>query len=323
MNYLSLCYHYVRELNNDFPRILGTAKNIFEDNIKMLKQNYTLIDQKDVLEFTYNNRIFNDSKTGMIITFDDGLSDHYEAAKILAKNNINAIFFIPTCIIKEKFPANPTIIHYCIAKYGIIGFLKFYKNSLEKFNLHDKCFFIDFVSGNNDTWNIIKKIKFMFKYTLDYHDARNILIDIYKNSLLKDFPNALELMHLTEYQIKKILDMGHSLGTHTHTHISVGPTKLSEENQKLELSEPKKILENKFNTSIKTFSYPFGEVDDCLTENGLSKYLKEYKLIFTVKEKMNTNNTSPYELGRYQPISTDTTKILQNKLKKIEQGLKN
>ena len=323
MKYLSLCYHYVRELNNDFPRILGTGKSVFEDNIKMLKQNYTIVDQKDILEFTYGDHVFNDSKTGMLITFDDGLSDHYEAAKILAKNNINAIFFIPTCIIKEKLPANPTIIHYCIAQYGIIGFLKFYKTSLEKLDLLNKSFLIDFVKEKDDLWNTIKKIKFMFKYTLNYNDARNILIDIYKNSLLKDFPNALELMHLTEYQIKKILDMGHSLGTHTHTHISVGPTKLFEEDQKLELSEPKKILENKFNTSIKTFSYPFGEIDDCLTENALSEYLKEYKLIFTVKEIINTNNTSPYELGRYQPISTDTTKILENKLKKIEQGLKN
>jgi peptidoglycan/xylan/chitin deacetylase (PgdA/CDA1 family) len=310
-------------LNNDFPRILGTAKNIFEDNIKMVKQNYTIVDQEDILEFTYSDSVFNNLKTGMLITFDDGLSDHYEAAKILAKNNINAIFFIPTCIIKEKLPANPTIIHYCIAKYGIDGFLKFYKISLEKLNLHNKHFLIDFVKEKDDPWNTIKKIKLMFKYTLDYNNARQILIDIYKNSLLKDSPNALELMHLSEYQIKKMLDMGHSLGVHTHTHISVGPTKLSEEDQKLELSEPKKILENKFNTSIKTFSYPFGETDDCLTENALSKYLKEYKLIFTVEEIMNTKNTSPYELGRYQPISTDTTKILEKKLQKIEQGLKN
>ena len=52
----------------------------------MLKKDYEMIDLDDVINFMYKKQIFSKNKTGMLITFDDGLSDHYEAAKILSEN---------------------------------------------------------------------------------------------------------------------------------------------------------------------------------------------------------------------------------------------
>jgi len=309
----------VRENQNDFPKILGTSKEVFEENIQMLKKNYTMINTNDIIKLMHDDQNVNYSKTGMLITFDDGLSDHYEAAKILTENNINAIFFVPTCIIDEKLPGNPTIIHYCLAKYGITKFIEEYRISLKKFDIVDNQFQISFKKGEDDQWNIIRKIKTIFKYTLHHDIARKILIDIYKNTLLKDYPDAFELMHLTEQKIKKMIQMGHSIGVHTHTHISVGPSKLSKSEQYIELLKPKIILEEKFKTPVYSFSYPFGEHVDCLTHDELPEYLKKYKLIFTVDEILNTEHTSPYELGRYQPSSTDTTITLKEKLDQIEE----
>lgn len=318
MAFLSLCYHYVRENGNSFPRILGTSKEIFEENIVMLKKKYEMLDLNDVIDSVYNKKISNYSKTGMLITFDDGLSDHYEAAKILTEQNINATFFIPTCIIDEKLPANPTIIHYCIAKYGILEFLKFFDLSLQKFNITDNKLRVTFNKGKDNPWKIISEIKNIFKYKLHHSISRKILIDIYNNSLFKDNSNIFEEMHLNEHKIKSMVKMGHSFGSHTHTHISVKPTYLSNSEKYIEFLKPKKILENKFKISIDSFSYPFGEFADCLSQNELHSHLKEYKLIFTVNPILNTKNTSNYELGRYQPISTDNTSILEEKLLQIE-----
>ncbi len=320
---LSLCYHYVREKNNHFPRILGTPKEVFEDNIQMLKKNYKMIDLNDVVNSIYKKQNLSQSKTDMLITFDDGLSDHFETAKILTNNKINATFFIPTCIIEEKLPANPTIIHYCIAKYGISKFLEFYNLSLKKFKINDNNLTLHFNKGKDNPWDIIREIKITFKYKINHKIARKILLDIYNNSLLKDVPNIFELMHLTEDQIKLMISMGHSFGTHTHTHISVGPTELSNSEKYVEFLKPKEIMENRFGISVDSFSYPFGEIDDCLSETNLPSHLKNYKLIFTVNEILNTEKTSAYELGRYQPSSLDTTLILEKKLTNIENRCKN
>jgi len=313
----------VREKDNSFPRILGTKKENFEDNIRMLEKKYQMLDLNDVINFMYNKQNFSHSKTGMLITFDDGLSDHYESAKILTEHNVNATFFVPTCIVEEKLPPNPTIIHYCIAKYGISKFLEFFDQSLQKFAIMDDQLKIIFNKDKDDPWETIKQIKNIFKYKFHHTISRKILIDIYNNSLLKDNPNIFELMHLNEHKIKSMITMGHSFGVHTHSHISVGPSKLSDSEKYIELLKPKKILEDKFKISVDSFSYPFGGTVDCLSEDKLPEYLKEYKLIFTVDEILNTKKTSVYELGRYQPNSLDTTPILKEKLMKIENSDKN
>ena len=302
---------------------MGTSKNVFEEDILMLKKHYEMIDLNTVQNLIYESRELTSSKTGMLITFDDGLSDHFEAAKLLNKHGINATFFIPTCIVEEKLPANPIIIHYCIAKYGISKFLEFFNTALGKLNVNDDKLKISFIKGQDDPWDIIKQIKIAFKYNIHHTLAREILLDIYENSLLKDESNIFELMHLSENQIQSMISMGHSFGVHTHSHISVGPTELSESEKQIELLKPKEILEKRFNISVDSFSYPFGETKDCLSEQELPSYLKEYKLIFTVDEILNTEKTSPFELGRYQPLSSDTTPLLQEKLTKIEKGWKN
>ena len=79
----------------------------------------------------------------------------------------------------------------------------------------------------------------------------------------------------------------------------------------------KKYLEDKFKTQVYSFSYPFGGKEDCLTSSELIKKTNAYKLAFTVEEIYNTKNTSPYELGRYQPTSNDTSSKLNNIIKEI------
>ena len=44
---------------------------------------------------------------------------------------------------------------------------------------------------------------------------------------------------------------------------------------------------------------------------------KEYKLAFTVEEIVNFDNTSPLEIGRYQPHSNDNVITLKNTLSNI------
>ena len=66
-----------------------------------------------------------------------------------------------------------------------------------------------------------------------------------------------------------------------------------------------------------SFSYPFGEQKDYLSSMKLLDKTKEYKLAFTVEEIINSENTSPLEIGRYQPHSNDDVITLQNTLSNI------
>ena len=314
--YLSLCYHYIRDNSSEqsFPRILGTSVNEFEKHIEMFSNFFKLITPSDALSFSYDDYNFNNNEIGLLLTFDDGLSDHYVAAKILAKHGIKAIFFIPTCILKDELPANPIIIHYCIAKFGLSIFLNFLKSSLEK-NLKDFNNYFNkfsYVEGNYN--EVIQKIKYFFKYELNDKLSRIILLEIYENMFHDKFPNAMEIMHLTKNQVYEMIDMGHSIGTHTHSHISIGTSNLTDNELNFEIIQPKNYIENTFKIKSDFMSYHFGKTIDCLSSKELIVKTDSYKLAFTVEEILNKKSTSPYELGRYMPTSSDTSDLLYKKM---------
>ena len=320
--YLSLCYHYIRDKSSTelFPRILGTSVDVFEQHIDMFFKHFDLISPKDALDFSYGNFSTKQNKIGLLITFDDGLSDHYIAAKILAKYNIKALFFIPTCIIEENLPANPIIIHYCIAEFGVSKFVVELNLCLKKYLNDFSSHIIQFNKKQDDPHQTITKIKKLFKYDISSTTSRKILLELYEKMFHKKYSNSMEIMHLTKEQISEMLEMGHSIGTHTYSHISVGSTSLNDDEFNYEIIEPKNHLQKYFGLRTDFMSYPFGGVRDCLSSKELIMKTDSYKLVFTVEEIMNTKSTSPFELGRYMPTSLDTSELLYNKMQKMANG---
>lgn len=323
MNFLSLCYHYIRteESTSLFPRVLGNTESDFRAHLTMLKKEYCLLSPDQIKEHYYEKKEISTSPhaEGMLLTFDDGLSDHYHAAKILADLDIKGIFFIPTCALIEKLPANPQIIHYSIAHYGVSKFLTAYHASLKKYGLHDAPeYLIPFLKEHNP-FNAIARIKNIFKYSLPFKIAREILLNIYNELLLKDFPNILNEIHLSQEKIQEMISMGHTIGVHSHSHLSVAASKLSAEDFYTEIINPRNYLEKTFATTIDTLSYPFGEKEDCLNAGELIANTSLFKLAFTVETIVNSEKTNPFELGRYMPMSTDDPEKLKRILERIKE----
>ena len=305
--YVALCYHYIRpsRQNDPFPRILGTRTEEFRRHIDLCSKHYQLMSPGETLEYAHGSRRPEGGKTGLLITFDDGLSDHFGAAEILADLGIAAYFFLPTCICKDNLPANPTIIHYCLAIYGIEGFLGAYRNALEECGLSLAEYDIAYERGRDDPWQTIARIKSTVKYALGYRQTRSVLLGVYENLLLADYPNAMSIMHLTKSQISEMVEMGHSIGVHSRSHISVAATELSDEDFAEEIIEPRRYLEDEFDMPVEAFSYPYGEARDSLPSEALLRRTADYKLAFTVEKVLNTKKSHPLELGRYMPMSTD------------------
>jgi len=317
--YLVLCYHYLRQEKSidPFPRIFGNSFTQFQKHIQMLQEIFTSISPEVALNFSYAKSHISKKDYGVLFTFDDGLSDHYEGAKILADNKIQGIFFVPTCILTEKMPANPMIIHYSIAIFGITKFLSEYQNALTENKINSRQFNITFNPQQNNIWKKIDEIKSVFKYKLDYKKSRKILLTIYKNLLLNNQSDFLNKIHLTHDQIKEMIEMGHSIGVHTHTHVSVAAHKLTPEDFKKEIIEPKEYLEKEFKIQVNYFSYPYGEKKDFLPTEKFLKKTNHYKLAFTVENIVNTIKTPSFELGRYQPTKKETDSSLRKILKNI------
>ena len=306
--FYSVGYHYVRPKVDLFPRLIGVSLDDFKTQINYFEENFQIINLKNVQDFYQKNFKM---ENGMLITFDDGLSDHFDAAKFLSDEKISGVFFINSCILSDNLPPNPTIIHYAIAKHGLESFLKEYDQILKELHIRDTSSNISFIRGESDIFTTIDKIKNLFKYKFDSNIARKILIELYERLLLNNDHEILSKMHLTKSQMKEMLEMGHSIGTHTHTHVSISnheDTKFIEH----EFNFPKQIFEKTFNSNVVSFSYPFGDPNDCFSLKQLQNYHNNYEFIFTVEHKFNTIKTPKYDLGRYEISKHDTMDSLDN-----------
>ncbi|PCI29358.1 MAG: hypothetical protein COB67_04185 [SAR324 cluster bacterium] len=320
--FVSLCYHYLRPKKGAdlFPRLLGTRIEEFRQQVETLKKSYQVLSPEEILRFYRNEENFNMDKPSLLFTFDDGLSDHFLAAQILAEKGIKGLFFVPSCILSEKLPANPTIIHYCLAIYKVEGFLKVYRDAIAINNLSLAKFDITYRRGVDDPWEVIRTIKYFTKYKLGYINTRKILLHIYREHLLRDFPKIMEEMHLSKLQIQKVIAMGHSIGTHSHSHLSVAASELPKGDFYKEMIFPKSYLEETFGIPVYSMSYPFGGQKDCLKAKDLDDMQSAYDIIFTVEKVLNTQDTNPLELGRYMPMSTDNVTRIDHILQKMIQG---
>jgi peptidoglycan/xylan/chitin deacetylase (PgdA/CDA1 family) len=306
MKFVSLCYHYIRDVSSAarFPRILGNSEAEFRAHLDMLTSTYHPLSLEDLRDFYYRGSdVETQGRIGVFVTFDDGLSDHYLAAKILNEYGIKGIFFIPTCALRDGEPANPLIIHYVLAHAGISKLLQGFHRALQLRGMNLEKYGIPNRKG--DPYGVISEIKKRFKYSLPPAVGREILLDLHRELLLKDYPNAVGEIHLTAPQVREMLDMGHSIGVHSHTHLSVGASALNAEGLEREVVMPQSYLAETFGVTVDALSYPFGDTRDCLGAEELVRAADAFRFAFTVEPVINTRQTNPFEIGRYMPHSKD------------------
>lgn len=312
-----LCYHYI--IDNDhkrhFPRILGVPEEVFRKQVAAVRRKYCIAEPQDLVKAAngINNPLF--GKKSVLFTFDDGLSSHLNSAKILAENDVKAIFFIPTCITIDHEPATPVIIHYLLASYGVDKFIEECKKTASLVNVSFPCMKL----SNTDTvWQTIRNIKEFFKYNLDSDKSRYILLKVYSSLMLQQFPDAMKYLHLQKEGIREIVALGHSIGAHSRTHVSLLKTSNYITKIEQELVNPKHDLEEMFDCDVFSLSYPFGEDRDCLNPDELNRYTNQYSLAFTVNEHWNNHTTNRYQYGRYSVLSDDSVSDLLYKIENLD-----
>lgn len=315
-NFVSLCYHYIRpQVADPYPRLLGTRKDDFVAHIKELRGQFRPVAPREI--GVHEEMVPSDAKCGLLFTFDDGLADHLVAGEVLAEEGLRGLFFIPTCILADGLPANPIVIHFATAIYGVNRFLHAYREALEANGLLVEQYDVPYIRGASNPWEAIRLVKQRTKYDLGYRNARVVLMGVYRELLQAGDPQILSEMHLDASGIRKLLDMGHDIGTHSHTHLSVAASDLQEDEFETEIVQPRRYLEETFGVRVASMSYPFGGQNDCYTETELRPSESGYEYAFTVERKLNTPQTSRYALGRYMPTSADSTDSIASMLARM------
>ena len=263
-----LLYHRVTKLSSD-PQLLSITEDYFRKHLNVLKTDYKPLSLCNLVASLKKGK---PPHKGVVVTFDDGYADNHLSAKPLLKEfNIPATFFVCTEHISKQtefwWDELERLLLYP-------GKLKPPINSLG-FNMNlDLNHTTDYSKKNfdkNKCWTVLDSSRPSPRHELylrlcsklrllSPHQREQILSHL---RLWADLTETGRDTHraLSQDQLRQLSnDSLFEIGSHTVSH-SVLST-LSHDDQRFEIIKSKQILEKTTHHIIKSFSYPFGGLDD-------------------------------------------------------------
>jgi len=217
--------------------------------VRYLKQRFPIVSLDQAVEIVHGKS--KPSKTSVLITFDDGYRDNYDAAfPVFAKHGVSATFFLPTSYIGTGYLPWWDMIAYIV------------KTSREKWitlTYPDSAAF-DLTPAHRSR-SIMDILKLFKRPSMT--DTERFIAQL-ENACGSVRPtDSADRCFLNWEEAREMQHAGMCFGSHTHTHEILG--KLPYERQFEEMKVSREIMERELDRSIDTLAYPVGR-PDCFSD---------------------------------------------------------
>jgi len=295
-----LAYHRISPISDENSLLRDTIvePDKFEKQIIYLRNKYNVISLNKLLESHSEGAFF--PANSAIVTFDDGYEDNYRYAfPILRKHDIPATIFVSTAFVNGAYNSwweklrNITI--------------NTRKNSLLfKYKTHIFDFRLDRKSGKE---GFFEAMSALFKEANEIEEEKllNLLSDLLEVNDECVYPRALSWN-----QMKEMLRSGVDFGAHTHKHRSLSV--LDNNDLAVEISKPKKVLEENLGREIFSFAFPYGKAEN-LNKHALEVIKSSgYKIALTMTQGLVFKDDSLFSLRRIGVGGNDTEAVFKLKV---------
>ncbi len=260
-------YHYVRDLkNSNYPNIKGLDTSLFHDQIKYLLKHYNIISIEELIYKINNKEPLNEKS--VLLTFDDGYSDHFQNVfPILQKYNIQGAFYPPAKTIEKHVILDVNKIHFILAaqndtsliidvikneiekykeEFNLLGFFEYYKKLAHKSR------------WDNEDVMFIKRI---LQVELD-ESLRKIIIDLlFQKFVSRDEKSFSKELYMSSEELKYMSNSGMHIGSHGYNHFWFAS--LDEDSQRDEIDKALCFLKRINGTTQNwTMCYPYGSFNN-------------------------------------------------------------
>ena len=286
-------YHDIRDPKESlFPRRLTLRSFVsplqFKRQLKFITENYRVIEPQYLKE--------NLKEDCAILTFDDGLKDHYLVAELLHQAKLNATFLIPTLAIRDRKAAKAHKIQFVLAA---ISEKKVVENIFEligsETNARDILWNTFSVSRHPNNW-WSKEMVFVTNF-LRHHAAGDTITDkLFIKFVTQDEKDFCSDFYLTSAEVEYMAKCGMIIGGHGYHSTGLAGSKSQEEEIKESL-----LYAASFSAPPLSFSYPQGSYDD-----DTVSYVKTYncEFAYTTRAKNITPNTNLLKIPRFDAPQT-------------------
>ena len=282
-----IMYHYVRPKENSKLRYLDIED--FRGQLNFFEKKFGFL---SIDEFKYNvlHKISSDR---VLLTFDDGLKDHYKyVLPELVKRKIFGFFFIPSSIMEKNKVLNVHKIHHLLSKINSNLLMKAVIKKIGNISILNKVLDDEIYSYSIHDRNelIIKKI---LNYSLNYERSNSIT-----EELLTEFSLGMDLydsLYLNQKEILELKNFGQIIGSHSFDHQIL--SSLSKPEQTSHIKHSLNFLRGFMPDDLKTFCYPYGYKMSYnkSTIKILNDLDFDYAFVFDNKKQISSNK---YEISR-------------------------
>jgi peptidoglycan/xylan/chitin deacetylase (PgdA/CDA1 family) len=285
-----LMYHSVMDDPTSEQSTLGGiihSTQVFREQMELVARHFNAVSCDDVLSFLKGNKTL--PPRAVVITFDDGYADNYQAAKdILSPLGIPAVFYVTVdCIERQRLPW-PSLLRHA------------------------------FLTSKTDSWfeaggavwplaSTEQRLQAFDRASEHCSKLSGMPQDEYVESLRQELettpPRPLQRLMMTWEEVRGLARIGHTVGSHTMTHPNLAY--VTEKDVRTELLDAKKKLEQELAAPIVHFSYPCPALQPHWGDRTVSVSREiGYQTAVTTNGGLVRRHHDPLSLRRIRPTKT-------------------
>lgn len=270
----AVMYHYIRCRNEQYPFFKYLDFDNFRRQLDYFSKTAGFISKEEFLDAVQRLKI---PKSGVVLTFDDGLVDHYNYAfNELRERELWGIFFISAKPYQSGKLLSVHKIHCLLGKNGGKKALEKILNVISTENISydaDERFKKN-VYLSQDTDECSKDVKKILNYYLCAKE-QDLLLE--NSSFTNDYKPLFEF-YLSKNQIKEMHDNEMLIGGHSFSHSLM--SKLTSQEQSEELRECFSFLDKELPENyLRCYCHPYGGKNSF--NDDTINILKQEKIAFS------------------------------------------
>jgi peptidoglycan/xylan/chitin deacetylase (PgdA/CDA1 family) len=291
-------YHYVRDsAATPFPAIRALPPAMFEQQLDWLQCGYRLITPGELEAAVAGHGTL--PENAALLTFDDGLIDHYRTVfPILRRRGLAGLFFVA----QDACAVAPRVLgvhktHFLLASLGSEAFGRAVLDACEPALAGSDRARRRHIFGA-DRWEYAdeRAIKDLLNYELSFEEAGRVLGSLFERSLGGETEFARDL-YLDAAMIGEMAQAGMAFGYHTRSHRML--SRLTAAEQELELRDGVRWIRDLTGQASVSFCYPWGGPRTYTSDTV--RILREagYSVAYnTVRRRLDVTRDTPFELPR-------------------------
>lgn len=255
-------YHFVRDLaNSRYPAIKGLDLELFRQQMDFFKSRFQFVNTERLLECMEAKAPLADN--AVLLTFDDGYSDHYtNVFPILMERGIKAFFAAPGKIIREKKVLDVNKIHFLLAggkldavREALYKKLDYYRGTEYEYPSNEELYEKLAKPGRFDNADTIF-IKRVLQSELDERLRSRITGELFTEYVSDNEAAFVSELYLSYDQIKLMKNCGMYFGLHGYEHYWF--EKLTKDQFIRDIQMALEVFDGIIDPASWVFCYPYG-----------------------------------------------------------------